>query len=319
MRPGRPFCENLSLMHAHQIAAFIRTLIELLKALALFAWPVLIAWVVWRYRMELQEVLKALPNALGRVTEAEALGVKVQLRELQESTAQAQSEVLTLEASAEVVESGKHTTNVYQETPSDQIRRKAVSSLSSALLLTAGYIEREIKELLATNGLLINYLVPPQGARILEDRKLISTSLREAIDTFFSIRNSVVHTTATDTLTAEVVTSGIGILEVLQSIPRSKHEIIRAEVSLFSDPNGSVPVLDATGVMLRGIDEHDRPSHLIQIFPTTRPMRVGSFVSWEWDGSKSWGRTWFRNPDNNEINTAWSSSAEFVGRDLSAL
>ncbi len=35
--------------------------------------------------------------------------------------------------------------------------------------------------------------------------------------------------------------------------------------------------------------------------------------------NKVWQAAWYRDPDTNEIKSAWSSSAEFVGQDLENL
>jgi len=42
-------------------------------------------------------------------------------------------------------------------------------------------------------------------------------------------------------------------------------------------------------------------------------------VSWEWNMNNVWEAAWYRDPDTNEVKPAWSSSAEFIGRDLNNL
>lgn len=54
-----------------------------------------------------------------------------------------------------------------------------------------------------------------------------------------------------------------------------------------------------------------------RIFPTTRDhFKKGKRVAWEWSDHRSWGESWYRDPDSNEIKYAWTGSLEFVGRHL---
>jgi hypothetical protein len=54
-----------------------------------------------------------------------------------------------------------------------------------------------------------------------------------------------------------------------------------------------------------------------RIYPSTKThFKKGKQVAWEWDMSKTWGPLWYKDPQTDEMKSAWSSSAEFVGRNL---
>lgn len=88
------------------------------------------------------------------------------------------------------------------------------------------------------------------------------------------------------------------------------------QVELYGDEEGTVPVKMGHGVILRSVS----PGRLVssyQIFPTTLGhFETGKAITWEWDMSRVWGPTWYRDPSDNAIKKAWEGSAEFVGRNL---
>ncbi|HMF65309.1 MAG TPA: hypothetical protein VK608_14560 [Edaphobacter sp.] len=296
----------------------VSLIIELIKALALFAWPVLIFFLALSFKPELRTLLQSLPQALNRVRGADVLGIKLELDELREASTEAQSQVLNLQLSSDEKPEQPRVGQV-KDDPVSRIRERAIISPEAAVQLTAAYIEREIKEIVASSGWLSDYTSPQQGLKLMRERVLIPPALAESLDRFMTIRNLIVHADANVVLTSDALNQGLLLLEMLRSIPRSSHEVVRADLTLYSDPDGKVVVPDAKGVMLRGQDEHGRPSATTQVFPTTRQMLVGTRVSWEWNLKKSWKETWFRDPQTHEVFHAWTSSVEFVGRDITTL
>ncbi|RZU42711.1 hypothetical protein [Edaphobacter modestus] len=288
-------------------------MIEITKAVALFAWPALIFYLTLTFRSELRTLLGVLPGALNRVRGADVLGIKLELAELRETSSEAQSQVLSIQTSVTSKEHKQLREPQIEDDPVARIRERAVVSPEAGVLLTSVYIEREIKEIVASSGLLSSYTSPQQGLKLLRERELMPAALAESLDKFMTIRTMIVHTDADPALTTEALSQGLVLLTMLRSIHRSSYEVVRTDVTLYSDPDGKVVVPDAKGVVLRARDQHGRPSASTQIHPTTRQMFVGTKVSWEWNLGKTWRETWFRDPDSQELFYAWSNSAEFVG------
>ena len=42
-------------------------------------------------------------------------------------------------------------------------------------------------------------------------------------------------------------------------------------------------------------------------------------VAWEWSFDNVWSEAWYKDPETNEIKSAWHSAAEFIGRNLDDL
>jgi hypothetical protein len=73
---------------------------------------------------------------------------------------------------------------------------------------------------------------------------------------------------------------------------------------------------DVKGVIVEAVNPLGK-SKTFSIHPTTKThFKKGQQVAWEWEGHNSWGDTWYRDPDTNQIKHAWSESTEFVGRNL---
>jgi hypothetical protein len=50
------------------------------------------------------------------------------------------------------------------------------------------------------------------------------------------------------------------------------------------------------------------------IVPSTRTrFEKGKRVAWDWGMGSVWAEAWYRDPDTDEIKTAWASSAAFIG------
>jgi len=255
------------------------------------------------------------------------MGVKVQLQELRATTAQAQTEVIEMSLDPPKAIPALHLLSLSaaaepESSEGDQIaiiQAELELSPRRALVLTSGLIEKELKQVLAAFGLISSYVYPTQGLRLLEQRKIVPSALLQAIDEFDEVRRRVGQTALDGRLAAEAVESGIAILNVLRAIPRSHHEVKRVGIRLFSDPRAQMPVQGVTGVVIGGLDQYGNPAQMTQIFPTTREMVSGTRVSWEWNQQNTWPETWFRDPDTGVITHAWSSSAEFIGRDIRTL
>jgi hypothetical protein len=79
------------------------------------------------------------------------------------------------------------------------------------------------------------------------------------------------------------------------------------------------PVQDGKGLILETLAPGG-VTKSFRIFPTTKPhFKKGHQVAWEWSMDKSWPTCWYRQPETDESQIAWISSAEFIGRNLDEL
>ena len=193
------------------------------------------------------------------------------------------------------------------------------SSPKSNLLLLASEIERELRYLIASMGL----LEKSQG-RFLADVKLLEpyglTELEKA-NYFWSIRNKSVHGLEVNSDdVSSAIEIGLSLLRNLQSIPHEVHIVHHPGILIYSNPDCTSVYESVKGVILE-TRRHPGDAFVgFRIFPTTLThFTQGKIVSWEWNMNNVWEAAWYRDPDTNEVKPAWGSSAEFVGRDLNNL
>lgn len=48
-------------------------------------------------------------------------------------------------------------------------------------------------------------------------------------------------------------------------------------------------------------------------YPTTRQYGPGSRVTWAWNMDITFGEAWYRDPEDQQVKYAWTSSGEFIG------
>ena len=74
--------------------------------------------------------------------------------------------------------------------------------------------------------------------------------------------------------------------------------------------------MDCKGLILEAIGPGGAKKTLM-IYPTTQThYQKGMYIAWEWNLTKVWDETWYKDPDSGEIKYAWTSAAEFIGRNL---
>jgi hypothetical protein len=145
---------------------------------------------------------------------------------------------------------------------------------------------------------------------------VIPASATSAADLFRQVRNDVVHGaqphSGDDILRA--IDSGIGIYNAVANVPRERNFVLATDIPLFGDEALTVPITDATGIMLRTVAANSQKTESERIFPTTRDhFRVGEEVSWVWSSSHVWRSAWYRHPKTDAVRKGWDSAAEFIG------
>jgi PIN like domain len=187
------------------------------------------------------------------------------------------------------------------------------------LIVLASEIERELRFLIASMGL----LQKSQG-QLLNDLNLLvpyGFSEMEKTKFFWSIRNQNIH--GYDTISDDILLAleyGLSILKSLKSIQHEVNIVYHPGVLIYSDPDCYRVQEFVKGIILENRRYPGDTFTSFRIFPTTLTHFInGKIVSWEWNMNNIWGESWYRDPDTHEIKSAWSSSAEFIGRDLDNL
>lgn len=300
---------------------------EILKALAMFAWPLVVFILVYMCRTQLRTLLEELPKLLHRLESAKMASVELQLASLETKTAEAQ------EQSEKQEELSANKPPLVPPTPiakqlevGDRDTIKTIKELAelaspSALRLLSVAMEKAIRLIMAPAGLLSQYASPGQAIGVLLSRKVITVALADSIQTWFNLVNRTSHSRFDEApyILQDMVASGLPILELLQAVPRNRYEVVYAGVPLFSDPALTQPVDEGTGVIIQAYDPNGIKSAVQNVFPTTRSFVVGTDVSWEWNSGKGWGPMWFRHPQTGDITAGLTSASEFTGRNLATI
>jgi len=281
------------------VVAFLRVLVDL-------AWTIVAATVLITFRREIRALLSRLRNL-------EVGSLKVQLDELQQSTEEAAKETPVL--TAQEVQSLPPQPSLSSTTAQAPATGGVAGSPKLAVVMLAAEIEREVRTLVATRGHLRGRRLLPLHQEL--ERLGVPPHLIAAVRKFWDVRNRLVHGyAATDDEAVRGVDLGLSILATIRSVPRETNVIYHPGVELFSDEAGTRPVPEARGAVLETTNS-DGTKKTHRVYPTTRTDYArGKQVSWEWNPARTWGETWFKDPDSGNIKYAWRESMEFVGRHL---
>jgi uncharacterized protein YutE (UPF0331/DUF86 family) len=206
-----------------------------------------------------------------------------------------------------------------------QLLDLASKDKSLAVLRVFNEVENEVQSLVATMGLLQFRGEFPSSfmgyVEILHEKRYITEELRDLLESFWILRNHVVHSAAplASSTYASVLDTGWRLLGLLRTVPHEINRVAIADVPFYSDPQCQAEVLDARIVVLETVHPDGKTKNY-RVYPTTQKYQPGQSVSWEWNRSRQWGPSWYRDSfAKNEIKSAWSGSVEFAGRRLETI
>lgn len=296
---------------------------ELLKAVSSLLWPIFAFVTLFLFKNEIRE-------AIGRLKKGKLLGQEVELseslRSLNESATELTEEVSHIPnpiATIENDEKDSCSSTCNENNESDklqQILTESVKSPTAALIMLSAEVEREARATLACTGRLKDrkHIPISRAIKELDSTYGLPKHVSSSLNLFWNTRNRIVHgggvTDERNILSA--IDSGIAIIRSLRAIPRESNYVFHPGVSVYSDPNCQNILNDVKGIILKTVSPGGARTEK-RIFPTTKNYyQEGKLVSWEWNNEKRWGECWYKNPETNEIQLAWSSSMEFIGRHL---
>lgn len=286
---------------------------ELIRALAVLAWPVVVLVAVLVLRVDLRKLLQRM-NTLNLKGPGIEVSLSAQLDELQAHAQLATVEVNALPA-AKTEEQQVSDENLVQG-----ILDIGSQSPKMSLIALSADMEREVRRLIYSLGLSKEWRrvgTLTAGIHALERNGVLPPNVASGLELFTRVRNRLVHgrDVGNDDISA-AIDSGILILRALRAIPREVYVVRATELPIFSDSHGRVKREDVSGIQIEVVSPGGAKREM-RVFPiTASSWSVGDEVTLEFNHDAEWGNSWYRLADANEIHHAWSSAFEFVGRCL---
>jgi hypothetical protein len=215
--------------------------------------------------------------------------------------------------------SGQEAGDLERETA--DIRRAAEVSPQMGIIKLSSVLEREIRALTGSPGQLGWSSATPVTDLfgMLTEKKYLPKQTAESLRRFWKLRGQIVQglDIADDRISLKVLDTGLGLLRTVRSIQSQSHIVHRSGVVLFSDKECRQSLEGVDGVILETKTPAEK-STARGILPTTRLSyyQTGKGVTWEWNPSNRWGKTWYVDPDTGEKKKAWDSAIEFIGRHM---
>lgn len=287
---------------------------ELLKAIASLLWPILAFAALFLFRPEIRSILQ-------RIRKGKVLGQEL---ELQESLNRLESSKNAALAEAEAQPSAQLPVPAPEtDTADDVIRevlREAGESPKAGLLLLSAEIERQLREILLSNGWAQPGRPLPltRSLGLLAEKGNLPPGLLNATRDFYRVRNEIAHGMgASEGDVLRAVDAGTDIYRALKSVPHATHTVVAVELPLYSDPDGKQPYPDVCALLLSNEAKPGRGRVTESVHPA-RPgaFQVGQKVSWHWNMAVVVGESWYQDPQTGKPKYAWTSSALFDGKPL---
>jgi hypothetical protein len=286
----------------------------LLGAIAAFLWPVFAFVALFSFKNEIR-------GLLSRLRKGKLFGQEIELGEsLNQLDASAIEAVAEVAALPEPVGAPSNDSSSPLDGEKErQLLMEATRSPKAALMLLAADLEREVRHLLASLGLLDGRRVGtlPQALKLLDQRGKSLHQVTSALNSFWNVRSRIVHGhEASEDDILRAIDSGLMIFRAIREIPHEVNIVYHPEADVFSDSAGLVRREDVHAVILETTSP-DGTSTSMRVFPSTRRhFKKGQRVSLEWLPGHVYAQSWYRDPDTQEIKYGWTASAEFVGRSL---
>ena len=99
-------------------------------------------------------------------------------------------------------------------------------------------------------------------------------------------------------------------------LPVVPYRVLYAEIPFYSDSECRDQVPDARVVILKALDP-DNSYVEPDVVPTLKKYKTGQLLDWSLDNKRVWEECWYRNPETNKIEQAWTLHVEFIGKQIS--
>jgi hypothetical protein len=287
------------------------------RAIASLLWPVFAFVLLLVYRRDVR-------GLLPRLLRVKLFGQELELDRSLDALRESATDLVRAEPELPGVGGAFNTLPAPQQQDDleERLLNEAVRSPRTALMLLSAELEQAAREVLASSGWLPTRGLPLRAAiEELDARSGLAAAPLSAVQQFLDVRNRIVHghRSASDDDVLRALDSGLQILRAIRAVPHERHKVRITGVPLFKDQACTEPWEMGLGVMLES-ESAGRVRVEHRIFPTVLShFRPGMRVTWEWDASHRWGETWYRNPETDQVEYAWTGAMAFAGRDIDGL
>jgi hypothetical protein len=293
-------------------ATLFENINELIIALSKLLWPILTIVIVFLFRSDITKLLT-------RVRKGKLFGQEIELDpqvlNFQKKVLEAEQELPDISPDKEIY------TQKAEKMDSDisEVLKASEINPEIGILRLSSLLEKEIRLIASSLGDLDGdkRISPIRQFQVLINRKRLPKHTSESLQIFWELRNHIVHGHGQHDKREilSILDIGLNLLKTIRSIPHEINVVYHPGVDLFEDPECNVKREGVKGIILE-TTSHDGNKIFKRIFPTTRWQyyKQGKRVSWEWNLSTVWNKTWYVDPDTQEKRPAWSSAGEFIGR-----
>lgn len=278
--------------------------INLIKAISTILWPITTLIIVLIFKSPITKLI-------SRIQKGNLFGNEIEFAQ----------EVKRLDSSLEKAKNEiPYSFNIEDSDKYTDILNKSAENPEIGILMVSAELEKKIRQIFSLTGLSNShsYRSIVQSFDILEKSGYVSKNTIDSLRIFLDLRNKIAHGRAVDKSNNVVgmLDMGIGLLKLVDSIPHEKNFVYKFNVPIFKDNECTIPYEKGKAIILEthsanGVVKSKR------IFPTTRTeYEIGMQLTWEWSFENIWDKAFYIDPDSNKKKEAWSSSAEYIGRDI---
>jgi len=293
-------------------ATLFKLIIELISAIAKLLWPIIALVIILIFQKDIAALLT-------RIRKGKLFGQEVELDpsvdKFRKIVEEAQSEI----PESTVIEEKYEKESEGLDRDVKEILEAAKVNPELGIIRLSSILEREIRVLAGSLGYLKYRVQIPitQLFRIMVEKGFLPKHTSDSLKIFWDIRNQIVHgkKTEDDRIIIKFLDIGLDLLRTVRSIPHEINVVHQSGVDLYSDKDCKNKLEGVKGLILETTSS-DKSVIFKRIFPTTNSSyyQKGKRVTWEWNLSNIWEKTWYIDPDDGQTKEAWHSSGEFAGR-----
>lgn len=101
--------------------------------------------------------------------------------------------------------------------------------------------------------------------------------------------------------------------EETDELPFIPYRVLYTDIPFYEDPACEQEVTDARIAILEAIDPDDERME-VDVLPTRKHYQPGQLVTLNLNNKRLWEQCWFRNPETQQIEQAWTLHVEFIGQ-----
>ena len=101
--------------------------------------------------------------------------------------------------------------------------------------------------------------------------------------------------------------------EKTDELPFIPYRVLYTDLPFYDDPACENEVTDARIAILEALDPDDELME-VDVLPTRKDYQPGQLVTLNLNNKRLWEECWFRNPQTQQIEKAWTLHVEFIGQ-----